>query len=247
MKKILYPMMIALITVSCNGETEDANAATTAGAPEDKEMTEGEMNDDMNASTAELDEDGNPIDPAGEGFNSIMIEDYTEVKSKENLYSRYDNNNLEDTKVMVKDKEMMATTLKDPNTGEHVEFIWGDDKKSTYMVKSYYNVYNDNENKKLTQIVKSDCGVYTGMPLSELEEWNGAPIEFSGFGWKDGGGIFTEKGSKLAGCPIVVRLSYDENVAFEGRDGLMGEKRFKSNDKKVNGAPIFVGSMAIKM
>lgn len=173
----------------------------------------------------------------------LYLEDYATITNKADLYQQFGEEYIvEDTAWYGEGTLMlMASVLSDPNTGYTIRYIWQEEHPNELeMVEAYYQIYDNDYNVKGKQMVPSESGLQTGMSIVDLEKWNGAPFEFSGFGWDYGGGVFAERGSKLASCRVGITLDFDYEADYEGMDELYGDIELMSNNPTVKGAPIFI-------
>lgn len=177
-----------------------------------------------------------------------MIEDYVTITNKTDLYTQFGAENIkEDTSWYGEGTLMLMTSvLTNPVNGHIVRYVWQEENQETLdMVEVHHVIYNDDYEQIGTQEVYSSTGLYVGMPINDLREWNGAEFKFSGFGWDYGGGIFVQNGSKLADCNLRMTLDFDYDVEYPGMESLYGDAEFSSDDANVKGAPIFLGYLSL--
>lgn len=94
-------------------------------------------------------------------------------------------------------------------------------------------------------------GVKVGTKLTELEQINGKPFNFSGFGWDYGGSIVDWNGGNLMNTDstsyLSIILAYDyENQALNSvSEKVMGDKAFSSKDPNAQKLNPFVSRLII--
>ena len=191
------------------------------------------------------------VDSLADAIDANMLfenlEDYAAITNKTDLYNQFGKENIvEDTAWYGEGTLMlMASVLSDPNTGFTIRYIWQEEHPNELeMVEAYHQIYDNNFNVIGKQNVPSESGLYAGMPITELQKWNGAPFKFSGFGWDYGGGIFAEKGSKFASCRVGITLDFDYEADYAGMEDLYGDQELNSDDANVKAAPIFINYLS---
>ncbi len=173
----------------------------------------------------------------------VTVEDYGRITSRELLVSEFGGENLADGESWYAEgtARFDHTVLTDPDNGQVIKYLWREDDGSVSHIEAHYYIYDRDYTITGTQTVFSDCGVSTGMSLAELREWNGADFEFLGFGWDYEGGIIEEEGSRLAECPVEIKLSFDlETEIPEEYTGMYGDRMFSTADDIAQGAPVLV-------
>lgn len=91
----------------------------------------------------------------------------------------------------------------------------------------------------------SEEGIYVGMPLEELVELNGAPLNFSGFAWDYGGFVSNFNGGELLSPGIRLDVVYDEEEPLDIPMEIMGEVQLRSDDPILEGIEIVVSEMSV--
>jgi hypothetical protein len=89
-------------------------------------------------------------------------------------------------------------------------------------------------------------GIRIGTTLDELVEWNGRPIEFSGFGWDYGGEVISfNKGVLEKFCTgLNITLSPPDEVN-PNYEKYLGDQVFTSNMKDLKGSGIKVNTLIV--
>lgn len=221
--KYLKFLPFAALLWSCGGEGDATND-----------------NEENNTDTSATDQ----VDTLANEEDAIMyFEDYAQFDTRTKLYEAYDAANLdEDTAWYAEGTVMVLTTLlTDPETGNLIQFAWDEETGEKLDFIETWNRTWWMEDAKM-QKVEARNGLYTGMPLTELVEWNGEDFSFSGFGWDYAGGIMAKVGMKIYDSEVNVRLDMlDEG--FDGYTHLLGDMELHSASDDVVGAPVVVGTM----
>ncbi|MEZ4936037.1 MAG: hypothetical protein R2799_00425 [Crocinitomicaceae bacterium] len=171
------------------------------------------------------------------------LEDYASLKTYEEAVEYFgEDNMIADTSWYAEGTVMMLSNrCTDPNNKQIIMLVWekgGKDKLS--HVEAHYNVWDNDFAKVLaTQKISSNCGLFTGMKIGELQEFCGQPVKFSGFGWDFAGGVRMLNQPKLEACNINLTLDLDQSD-FEKVKHLLGDVELSSDQEEVKGMPIFV-------
>ena len=241
MKVVTILALLALL-MSCGGEAEQAVNADA----------------EIPADTAEPESPADPVDPettiilpdppVAEPIEETpviayaTIEDYGRIADKEQLTAEFGQENLVDGESWYAEGTVRVehTELTDPENGCAIKYIWEDDGITMGHLEVGYYLFDEDFSILGTQTVESDCGVYTGMPLQDLKEWNGADFSFYGFGWDYEGGIFQDE-SRFADAPVLVKLSFDLEMDIpEAYRGMYSDGVFSTADDIAQGAPVLV-------
>ncbi|CAG5081768.1 hypothetical protein [Parvicella tangerina] len=175
------------------------------------------------------------------------IEDYAKLDTKSKLYEALNAENLTDGSSWYAEGtvEFPHTIYNDPNTLNQIRFVWNKDAETLSFIEIYLNLLDEASGTVRQQFVLSEHGIFTGMTLKELYDWNGQKeIKFSGFGWDFGGGVFPQEGSPLANSGLVVRLGL-ENYADQTYNHLMGDMELSTADEGILEAPIRVDMLTL--
>ncbi|PPK86080.1 hypothetical protein CLV84_2997 [Neolewinella xylanilytica] len=88
-------------------------------------------------------------------------------------------------------------------------------------------------------------GLTIGTEFHDLREMNGAPFEFSGFGWDYAGTVVDWHGGKLE--DLIVRLTYAPERLVGGGlpDSLLGDMRLSSDSAAVQGLGLRVREIIV--
>lgn len=176
--------------------------------------------------------------------NFSKFEQYATILSKDELIAQFGEENLEDKVQLYAEgtEEKQTTVLTNPDNGHIVVYVWGEDNQTTSFVEADYQLYNENFEEIGTQKIEAENGLYLGMPLKELKEWNGADFKFSGFGWDYGGSIWQNEGSKLDKSPVKLSLNLLES---EDADFAFGDVELNTNDPRLDKLNIVVSEFSI--
>ena len=226
MKKYILPAL-AIFFLSCGGEEET-------------------MNEDVNSEEVSVDTatvDSVIVDEPEEELLEWGLEDYAQYSTRSMLYDSFDKEHLTDQTAWVAEGtiETQITYLTDPKNDWVIMFSWStEDNESLEFVEAQYQPLYieayDNE-------VFTKAGLKTGMSLEELVEWNnGEPVPFAGFGWDGSGGVFAGSESKIGKSKINIGLGMAD-AGWETHNALIGDIQLSSDEDRVQGAPISVGSL----
>ena len=173
----------------------------------------------------------------------VFIEDYAALTTKPEIIQTFGKENVVDGSSWYAEGtiELKHTVVTNPKNDQIIKYVWNeeDPKKLNSIEACYYDWTEDYEIRK-TQKIESKSGVFTGMPINLLRDWNQADFTFSGFSWDYEGGIFAKEGSRIAKCPVRMKLG----LVFEGAQGeldaLMGDIELSTKNELVKKAPIIV-------
>jgi hypothetical protein len=236
MKKIVYLLPAALIMFACGSEEESQETSTD--------------NNSNDVATDTLSVDSIATEEVAEGVFET-VEDYTTITSKTALYEAFAEDDLIDGESWYAEGTVKfeTTTVNNPTNKHTVIYVWDrDNNEDLSSIEFHASVYDEGFNVTGTQEIKSTTGIYTGMPLKDLEEWNGAPFEFSGFGWDFAGGISRIEGTKIEQSPFGIRLdiTYNDDT-YQMHDALIGDVQWMSDAPETEGAPIHLGTITYWM
>lgn len=224
MKKFILPLF-ALMLLSCGGEEESV-----------------ESNEDSNNETDTTSVDTIAVEDETESV--MFFEDYAQFDTKTKLYEEFGEENIVDDEAWYAEGTVhfVTSVLTDPATGNKIQFTWDEKDEETLSFIETWRLDWKDENA-VPQKVETKEGLYTGMPLKELIDWNGEDFRFAGFGWDYAGGVFAnEDEGKLGGYPVDVTLDMlDEG--WETFPHLIGDADHSTGDDGVKGAPVVIGSM----
>lgn len=229
--------MIVLLTflcmlLSCGDDTGGSEAQREVVTPSDSAVAEA-----VPADTAEMEAEYS------------TIEDYGRITNKEGLVSEFGRENLMEGESWYAEGTVRFehTVLTDPGNGQVITYVWQEDGETLSHIEAEYYIYDEEYLITGTQEVFSECGVSTGMSLDELREWNRDDFDFLGFGWDYEGGIVEEEGSRIAECPVEIKLSFDLQADLpEEYTDMYGDRMFSTADEMVQGAPVLVDRLTYR-
>ncbi len=169
----------------------------------------------------------------------VYFEDYADVKNKEALIEKYGSENIKNSTESFAEGtiEREVSILTDPQNGYVIKYVWDEDNKTLSWLEASEMLFNDNNEVTGKQTIKAINGLWLGMTLKDLRDWNEADFKFSGFGWDFGGGVFAEQGSKIANSPIGITLNYSGN---DIPDFAMGDIQLRADDERLKDLNITV-------
>jgi len=134
--------------------------------------------------------------------------------------------------------EMQVTILTNPENQDIITYVWDENFKTNSVEASYF-IYDDEYNVTGTQKIETNKGLFLGMSLSELRDWNGADFKFSGFGWDYGGSIFADQESKIGKSNITLYLqsTSDQTPSF-----ALGDVELNADNPRLKEAKVIVSS-----
>ena len=233
MKKVTINLLVVLffatMLVACGGNSNN-----------DNHNDEVELDEETNTEIVENKEE----EVVENKIDFTKFEHYATILTKEDLTMKFGESDLLDGVDYYAEGtvEKHSTTLTNSTNGYVIKFIWGDDGNTTDWIEANYNLYGEDYDIIGTQMVITESGLFTGMSLSGLRDWNGADFKFSGFGWDYGGGIYAEEGSKIFDSPV--RMSLDM-LNYEGFDFAFGDIDLMADDDRLEYAGIIVSQLTI--
>ena len=178
-------------------------------------------------------------------FVDESIEKYAEYDSKSELYAVFGKENIKDGVWNQKNSEThFSSELTDPRNGKIYNYVWNKDGESLYMIEAHYRVIRKDDTEKQRQIIDFKNGIFTGMLISELEEWNGTPFSFAGLSLDRGGYV---NFGKFADKRIIVKVGLDESLKTEIPKAIKKNKQVLSNAASIQELPMFVDYIALKV
>lgn len=218
--------LFGLFLFSCGGDTDNT------GENNDSEMT-----------VDTIDSTGTSLEEETIEVLYSTFEDYCQITSKEQLISEFGEENLIDGESWYAEGTVRLenTILTNPENGQVIKYLWKEDGNTLNFLEASYYIIDEQYAIQGTQIISSECGISTGMSLQDLKEWNGADFNFFGFGWDYEGGIFEDEGSKIAECPIQIKLSFDLEIEIpEEYFEMYSDQVFSTADEIAQGAPVLI-------
>ena len=174
------------------------------------------------------------------------FEDYATLDTKTKLIATFGEENLIDKVSYYAEGEVKkkTTVLTNPKTNNVIRFLWRDDQPdSLSFIEAFLYIYDAESYEVVdSQHLYTNCGLYTGMDINKLRNWNATDFSFSGFGWDYAGGVFEVEGSRLAACDVKIRLGLQADSKDQNH-GLYGDVEFNTANPKVMSAPILVDQL----
>lgn len=178
----------------------------------------------------------------------VYFEDFAAIDTKTKLYEAFPATYLEDGSQWFAEGtvEFQTTTLIDPNTSNAYFYMWDQsDNETLAFIEAPAIVWDEETESSRVQVIKSKGGVYTGMSLKELHEWNeGVDFSFSGFGWDYEGGIWADEGTKIGDSDVQFKLAL-EDYTDQNYTHLLGDMEFNTADEGILESPIIVDRLTI--
>lgn len=171
-----------------------------------------------NDSVDQTDTQSGPIDASI--ATRITLDSLRNFSSEAELVKVFGQENIQRDQRYCPEGECVYTaTVLFTNTTNQVEFTWADTTSFSGLTTVEVNTPGSEW--------KTANGIGIGTPLTTLEEMNGKPFSFAGFGW-DYGGYTSWDDGKLANLNMAIRLEVPENATPEA-DSLRGDSSFQSD------------------
>lgn len=228
MRNTIFVLFFSIGCISCNGD--ESQQITDEVSPVDTVSLE-----------TDLQNDTLPIADETPSYSSF--EDYMKITTRAELEAAFGDHIKDDTLWYNEGTERrLVSKINNPKNGQQLTFVWQEENPNLVGdIEAHYHQYDDDFQPLENQELTSEKGVYLGMPMQKLKEWNKKPFDFSGFGWDFGGGVLSDDG-QLGTCDFSIFLMMDENAPAEVYAGLTGDRIFSSDDEAVQNAPIYISS-----
>lgn len=168
------------------------------------------------------------------------FDDYFAISSKTDLYATFDSSALKDEISWYAEGtvQRQSTFLIHPKTKHALNFVWSDDDKlTTAWVEA--NFYDEDDVLLKNKGLEAKNGLYIGMPLKALEDWNKAPISFFGFGWDYSGAVLPDSTGRLSKSNVGINLGISEMSNLD----VLGDVELSSQDSSVQNLLIYINQM----
>lgn len=177
-----------------------------------------------------------------------FIEDYTFLQSKTDLIEVFGSDNVIDDTIWLAEGtvQKFVSRVTNPIQNHSLIYYWSDREDSSAWLEAEFYKWSDQFEVMNTQTIKSQTGLYTGMSLEELREWNEGIIHFAGFGWDYSGNVFPSVNDNLSKTNITIRL-INKQEEYEGFDFIIGDVALDSDDVRMKEAPIVVETLSLNL
>ncbi len=237
--RIVYFMVIAALLFAC-GESNDTNKETPSDDNKEQDTAIVETVDSTNLENISEEEEEEDVSVT----KFEVLEDYAKLSTRDAVIGTFPETYKNDTTWVAEGTKMMLTThITNPENGHKITFFFDPETDPDFVssLQSRYTRYDSETYEEVgNNELKSETGIYLGMPLKELHELNGAPITFAGFGWDFGGNARAHKG-KLKDSDVNFMLDTEDY----SDNSMIGDIMFSTEDETVRNKPIFVESMSI--
>lgn len=232
--KLIYLSVLTLALLACSSEKNEQNPVETG------EITTN-LSDTVQVNIDESEQ---------QSLADYIIEDYSKLKTRSEIENVFGKENMEDgiswyAEGTVEKKHIFVSN---PDNGHIVKYLLDDDNNSVDWSEYSYRVYDEDFVVIQTQKIESNQGIYTGMMLKDLFEWNEKEeIRFSGFDWDYHGTVHSGEQnqnpqSKLALTGYSLEMDRKES---DIEDDFSGDMTLSTNTKKVLNANILVGNISV--
>lgn len=172
------------------------------------------------------------------------------IKNEAELIERFGAENVVWDTVFLAEGFKSMSTLLYKGTCDQVEIIWKNSKTKEGVKKvTLKAMYDETEEKYIAfSHWKTSYNIMLGTTLKELQDLNGTPFIFLGFGWDYGGYITEFNGGNLSKLPIELHLEYVNNkngITNSDYDMLMGDNEYNSDDAEAQRLNPVVVSISI--
>ncbi len=189
-----------------------------------------------------------PEEPKEEEIQFNFLEDYATLSNRDELVEAFGEVNLSDYILMLAEGTVKknATKVVNPKNWHHIIYVWDDETNETESVEAGYYMWSSVGEIKGSQRVESKNGLYTGMLLEDFVSWNGADIEFAGFGWDYAGNVFPDQDGQLADSKIDVTL-INKQEKYDGFDFMIGDIVLNSAESRLKEAPVVIETLTLSL
>ncbi|PIE51782.1 hypothetical protein CSA37_07210 [Candidatus Fermentibacteria bacterium] len=173
------------------------------------------------------------------------IEDYAAFSTRDQLIAAFEKDCLMHGERWYNEGTVMheVTKVTNPDNGQEVIYIWNSDG-SILRIEADFYLYDRDYEIAGTQKISCRAGVFTGMSLAELKEWNGDDFDFLGFGWDNEGFILPAEGSGIEGITVQIQLSLEQPIeSFDEYENLVGDVILNTSDENVMQVPVVVSRL----
>lgn len=232
MKKIILLSLASVTLWSCNADAE----AT------EENNTNTEQTTDTTQVAPEV------IEEEAEVADFSKIEHYAIFETKDMLIENFGAENIVDGSSWYGEGslELQHSVLTNPSNGHVVKYVWQEENPTQLNSIEITGSIRD-ENYKVIDMQKigSESGLYTGMTVKEMKEWNGTDFTFSGFGWDFHGNVFPGEGTKISTCGLSLTMDLNDKLNEAKYDNMYGDVTLSSADEAVLNAPITLDVMVL--
>ena len=234
MKKIYTLLALCALMASCQSET-------STDAKEPKINTETDSVSVLK-DTLVLEE------PEAEVADFTKIEHYAALDTKAKLVENFGKENIKDGSTWYGEgsTELKHSVLTNPSNGHIVKYVWKEENPTQLSFIEIFGILRNKDYEAIgTQKIGSECGIFTGMTLKEMRDWNGEDFEFSGFGWDFGGMVRYTEESNFAKCNLSLRLEIKFEEGKNQYDALYGDTDLFADATIKLGAPITLDQLTL--
>jgi len=174
---------------------------------------------------------------------NLTIEDFIKFNSRDALGEALGDDNLKDDTAWYAEGTVAipCTYYRSAENDRELKFLWNE-SGTLDAVECHAHIYDQDYNVIQGQKIDSRCGIYSGMTLKDLVEWNGEDFEFAGFGWDYQGNIMSPSG-KLSECKVNVRLGIEMDKYQDLDNKYLGDITLSTTDEGILDAPIIIEEM----
>lgn len=144
--------------------------------------------------------------PAGQDY----LEDLLDIKDEKELITKFGKPRISYDTIWGEEGMFTMGSFLDENTKDEVQFMWQDSLHRSGVSNVVIDAFSFNKGNQMETNYDnrwvSKKGIKLGMTTGEIEQMNGKPFVFSGFGWDLGGGIMDWNKGNLESCNLGITL-----------------------------------------
>jgi len=210
MRPLFLPALLALSLAACNAP-DQLNGADTSAKKSD--TSSGPAQATIGA--------------------SYFLEDLLDISSEAELKERYGAENVKRDTIWLGEGEFTIGTKLYPGSDKEVELSWRDTMKFEELLSAKVEAKWTEGKREGANRWRSKTGIRLGSTSAELQELNGKPFKFLGFGWDYAGTLSNWEGGALDKKNVFVVLGEPATYDEKGYESLLGDKELKSDDVEV--------------
>lgn len=139
----------------------------------------------------------------------------------------------------------LNSMVTNPKNGHVIKVLWNQkDSNRIDFIEASYHIYDKDFIELGVQKIPSSSGLYTGMSINEVLQFNeGKHIHFAGFGWDYAGNHFAKEGSKLSNTGLRLIMGYTEYDKIPRK--FFGDIELSTENDSILNSPIIIETMKL--
>lgn len=166
------------------------------------------------------------------------LEDFTQFKNHAELEEYFGKENVDSTVYyLAEGTERYLVSIVNPDKNNKIVIYWRQktgDWKGLEAVEAVYSSFDSDYEVTTDEgtVYPIKCGLFSGSTLQDLEDENGAPVNFYGLCWDYGGSVF-DLNENLYGYIFTIGCPEMETSEESSKEflNIQGDKMFKSDDE----------------